>query len=193
MVFIKYDSNRPLSGLLSYFYYKNLTNFYEIDAGTGTDGKEPSILFKRDKDECDFWYGTSSRPNLTIKLKHRLLLTNYEIENAGCSTKARTFPKAFNLFGSNNGKDWTLIDNQTNQNFCGEIVCATRNISEYSIKNHVPFRFFRMQSTNNSGGQSYLILRSIEMYGFLMSNSLLSMMKANINYCYLILILMIYR
>ena len=158
MVFIKYDSNRPLNGLLSYIYYKNLSNFYEIDAATGAEGKEPSILFKRDKDECDFWYGTSSRPNLTIKLKHRLLLTNYEIENAGCSTKGRSYPKAFNLFGSNNGKDWTLIDNQTSQSFCDEKVCTTRNISEYSIKNRVPFRFFRMQSTKNSKEKRNLVI-----------------------------------
>ena len=167
MVFFGYNSSRPLEGILSYIYYKKASSFFKIDAAIGGESYEPYILLERNKDECALWYGSN---NWTIKLKRKVLLTNYEFENAGCSYINRTFPLDFNLYGSNDGNTWHLIDSRDNQSFCNNVYCDTNVIFEYSIRYPQPFCYFRIQNVRNSQEHYYLILRSFEMYGFLMND-----------------------
>ena len=136
MVFFGYNSKNPLSGILSYIYYKKSKNFFEIEASMGSDSSSPDFLLQRDKDICGLWYGSQ---NWSIKLQKKLLLTNYELENSGCEAIGRTHPIDFNILGSNDGKTWKNIDKRTDQKFCETVDCYNPIVFEYSIEHPEPF------------------------------------------------------
>lgn len=171
MVFIGYNSSRPLDGILSYIYYNKSSSFYKITASKGKESYNNDFLLRRNKDECGLWYGVNESQNWTIKLTKKLLLINYEFENAGCSKLNRTYPVDFNLLGSNDGETWTVLDSRTNQLFCNTKTCKDNIIFEYSIQYPRPFYYFRIQNIKNSNNYEYMILRSFEMYGQLITNA----------------------
>ena len=166
MISIKYNEKDPLNGILSNFY-KISSDFVGFNASLGPSSARQSIVVERNQDNCLFWYGKTTDGNFTIILKHKLLLTDYVLMNAGCSSASRSYPEAFNLYGSNDNKKWTLIDERTNQKFCGTPGCTAGNSKKYSINIHKPFTHFKFVSLINSESQSYtyFIMRQIEFFG----------------------------
>ena len=166
MTYVKFNKNDPLNGILSNFY-KMSPDFISFNSTLGGYSSNQSIVVERNQSECLFWHGRQSDGNFTIILKQKLLLTDYVLENAGCSSSTRSHPEEFNLYGSNDNKKWTLIDKRTDQKFCGKPGCDTGVIQNYTIKTPKPFTHFKFESSRNSEDQNrdYFIMRQIEFFG----------------------------
>ena len=67
-------------------------------------------------------------------------------------------PKSWTFKGSNNGTDWTTLDTQTNQSFGS-------TWRTFNFTNSNPYRYYRLDVTENNGHGTYLIIKEVELYG----------------------------
>lgn len=97
-------------------------------------------------DKIDTKYQVKNQSQLWMQYKaaSRYNLTSYSISSA--DTDLASTPKSWNLYGSLNGNDWTLIDKQENQSF-GEL----KSTQIYSCMPESPYQYFKIEISENNG------------------------------------------
>ena len=132
-------SSIPAQGLNGYYASALFNNNFTHSATTGKRfimevGNLPL------KVDYDFGEGTPR------------VVTSYKVwfgQSAGAQYADRA-PKAWKFYGSNDkdNNDWTLLDERTNENGWSHVVQAR----SYSFENVVPYRWYRIEITENNGG-----------------------------------------
>ena len=95
---------------------------------------------------------------------HRVFLTNYTIMSY--KTDKENHPKKWSIEGSNDGQNWTVIDEEEECRFLN----GASRVYTFSIpnENQQDFRFIRIiQTGENWAGHHHLLFDSIEFYGVL--------------------------
>ena len=132
-------SSIPAQGLNGYYASALFNNNFTHSATTGKRfimevGNLPL------KVDYDFGEGTPR------------VVTSYKVwfgQSAGAQYADRA-PKAWKFYGSNDkdNNDWTLLDERTNETGWSHVVQAR----SYSFENVVPYRWYRIEITENNGG-----------------------------------------
>ena len=132
-------SSIPAQGLNGYYASALFNNNFTHSATTGKRfimevGNLPL------KVDYDFGEGTPR------------VVTSYKVwfgQSAGAQYADRA-PRAWKFYGSNDkdNNDWTLLDERTNETGWSHIVQAR----SYSFENVVPYRWYRIEITENNGG-----------------------------------------
>ena len=116
-----------------------------------------------------YWSIDGSK-TINITFDSPFLLSGYALSNGFQNSKTgNTFPSEWKIYGVTENEN-ILLDEQSNQQFCGENVarCFNESVKGYSIKlQYRAFKKFIFEQTKNSGGFEYLFLRSFDLFGTL--------------------------
>lgn len=161
-VLIEYK-NEPFEGIINHFN-KNSNIKEEIDISFSSRESEKvdqwRIIRSEEKEAC-FYTEIEENPFICIEFKkHTIIPTHYTIR-AGADNSN---PRKFVIEGSNNNKDWTLIDKNKN---CTELRDRIA-VHTFSIKKEVakPFKFIRIRHYGiNWNNRNLLQIRSLEFFG----------------------------
>jgi sialate O-acetylesterase len=100
------------------------------------------------------WFTTVSPTASPVWLKYQFgngaawTVTRYDIASA--NDVAQRDPKDWQLLGSNDGANWTVLDTRTGESFASRFLNKT-----YTFTNTTPYRYHRLNVTANSGGSAY--------------------------------------
>jgi alpha-L-fucosidase 2 len=72
-------------------------------------------------------------------------ITQYKLTSS--TGNAGADPRDWQLLGSNNGSDWTVLDSRTNETFT-----ARTQAKRFAFPNAIPYRFYRLNITGTAGG-----------------------------------------
>ena len=137
--YIHFNQNDTLNGIFVYLneYYPEL---FEIEATTHNDvaGTSPRDITKRNRSKTEYW-ATAHDPEMIISFTHPILLTSYTIENAGLG---HTWMMNWTLFGSNNKRNWKLIDQRKCEIFCQELPTMAGNCQDSTNLSFFINRYF---------------------------------------------------
>ena len=121
-------------------------------------------------DNKKYWAVDGSK-NITINFNEPFLLSGYAISNGVQDSTGNTFPTAWKLYGFDNETNKRiLLNKQTNQEFCGKRnkACKTESVKGFYISfQYRAFKSFIFEQTTNSGGNDYIFMRSIDLFGTL--------------------------
>ena len=111
---------------------------------------------------------------INITFDSPFLLSAYSICNKVHTSYSNSFPKEWILYGQSltNPEKFYVLDNQNNQQFCGERTsCREEQIKTYDTttvyRKMKPFKTFIFHQLKNSYNYSYILLRAIDFYGTL--------------------------
>lgn len=82
---------------------------------------------------------------VSFKLDSARVLGKYSITSA--NDEDGRDPKSWTLYGSADGKEYTVIDRQSNQKFAGRGLMVT-----YTVQNPVAYQYYKLEITENNGG-----------------------------------------
>ena len=171
MKHIKYNAKDKLDGIFNYF--NRINKPYLFDAkGTilpdNANAQEPLFVTKRDQPAQYFWASDQSSPFILFSFSYSVRVTGYTLTSAGSSSLQHSYPEEFVVEASNNLANWKQLDYQTNQKFCEQEQCYSSNTTHYEINNRYFGHYIRITNIKNSAyDDAYLILRSVEFFGFL--------------------------
>jgi hypothetical protein len=106
------------------------------DADNAADGDETTSWFSGKTDHPSWLQYQFSGPAWAI--------TRYQLTSS--ADDSTTDPLDWQLLGSNNGADWTVLDNRTNETFS-----ARRQSKQYDFPNETPYWFYRLNVTAMAG------------------------------------------
>ena len=107
------------------------------DAENAIDGDETTSWFSGNADHPVWLQYQFSGPTWAI--------TRYQLTSS--ADDSTTDPLNWQLLGSNDGTNWTVLDSQTNEMFS-----ARRQTKEYDFANETPYGFYRLKVTAAAGG-----------------------------------------
>lgn len=111
-----------------------------------------------------YWF-SANEPNSWIKFDFKdysLQLTNYTIKSDG---NGANHLQTWVIEGSNDNKNWDLIDRKSTKALCENYVIKT---FKCSAKNSMGYRYLRLKQTGeNSNCLNYLMISNIELFGML--------------------------
>ena len=127
-------------------------------AGTTASGAFNKVV---DVIGSDGWQGatkanmTESPEWLRLDFPYMVKLSRYEIlsRNGGLPFSRYDFPNTFQVQGSNDGTNWTMIDSQTNQAI---LISQAYQTLAYTVSTTLFFRYYRLYITGvgaNNGGR----------------------------------------
>ena len=158
--FLHYNESDPLNGIFA-FLNKNFSTFFEIEASNRDSGVFAREITKRDHDESYSYWATNSDPEMIITFNHPILLTSYTIENA----KSHTWMMNWTLFGSNNKKQWEILDKRKGEMFYDHytsdiygLYCPVNTNKSYFVENPKIFSHFKIRNDYNSCNNVYIIM-----------------------------------
>ena len=152
---------RNSEDLKGIFFYSDVEYQFIAETGHGNVSQLSHYLEAK-----DYWCSSDEKPQVTIKFKYPVLITNYSI----IKRRANTFPTAFILYGKQNGR-FVEIDKRSNQKFNGDTTNANNNLSvTYQPSSSILTKEVLLKQTENSDGHKYLLLRALEFYGVVCKN-----------------------
>ena len=172
MFHIRYDKDNELNGIFVFLRQEGLSNTFIVNGTTLThdDSRGPEFVTQRNQPEHLFWASDDNSPFITFSFKYPIKLTDYTLTNAGYSGLAHSYPLEFIVEVSDNNKTWIQKDHQKDQHFCQDTQCFTPNTRHYEMKTDFIHYFKILNVKNSYFGDSYLILRSVELFGYLNLN-----------------------
>lgn len=153
--------NQDFDGIFNYLKNKSdLNNEVNMSYSSINNGRSMNIFNYNSSDR----FGSDNFENswLRIELKnHQIIPTNYTIK-----TSSMRQPKNWVIEGSNDCSNWEIIDKNQNCSLMnGNSVTHTFNIDE---SHHKKFKYLQIRQTGpNWENTNYLMIESIEFYGFL--------------------------
>ncbi|CAM3399326.1 GH92 family glycosyl hydrolase [Isoptericola cucumis] len=93
------------------------------------------------------WFAGSPTAHATYELAEPAAIATYALASA--NDAADRDPRAWRLQGSDDGEEWTTLDERANQTFTDRF--ETR---QFTVAEPRPFRFYRLDVTENSGSQA---------------------------------------
>lgn len=153
-------SSSPFEGIINYFNNQsNLKN--EIDLSYSSKNGELWGIFIYDGKRRQFYTDIKEDPWLCIEFKqHEIKPTHYTIRS-GCDSDN---PKSFTFEGSNDKKEWKILDTENEINYLkDELSVHTFSISTQTNQS---FKYLRLHLTgNNWCDRKRLQISSIEIFG----------------------------
>ena len=98
-----------------------------------------------DGDVSTKWLAGSSEAHATYELAEPAAVATYAL--AAANDAPDRDPRSWRLLGSDNGKDWTTLDERSNQTFTDRFETRQLTVAEPQA-----FRFYRLDVTENAGG-----------------------------------------
>ena len=142
---------------------------YQIEANPRENFPKESLdQYYEWTDNKKYWSEEGNK-TITIQFDSPFLLSGYALSNGVQNIDGSTYPTGWKIYGEINSK-FILLDEQKNQQFCGEniIKCRTEHIKGYKIKfQYRAFNKFIFEQTTNSENQDYIFMRSIDLFGTL--------------------------
>ncbi|MEC0183577.1 ran-binding protein 10 [Paenibacillus peoriae] len=116
-------------------------------------------------------WGTSSVSGwLSYEFDNAKIVNKYVLYFGGYQTNNHTIgaelPSTWTFEGSNDGKEWTVLDSKTNFNYLKDYKPGK---NEFDISNPQPFKIYKINVTKNnggSGGQVNLSIHEMEIWGY---------------------------
>ena len=116
------------------------------------------------------YWSTNDNKNISITFNSLFLLSGYAISNAVIAERGNSYPSGWKLIGVdvNTGKN-VVLDKQENQTFCGESnLCVDEFVKGYRVNHsYKAFKEFIFEQTAQGANESYLFIRSIDLFGTL--------------------------
>jgi hypothetical protein len=103
---------------------------------------------------------SSSPPSLYLKTPVAFVLRYYSIQARTDATYYTQVPISWKLYGSMDGKYWTLLDTQTSQSF------TSGSVNTYYISNIAPYNYYQVKSYRiQSSSNSTVTIGEVRYYG----------------------------
>lgn len=162
---------RNFSGIFNYLGVHDKSAITMTSDGTIT-GDLTDSLFKpyESKAMIDVDESKNPAPHFTIDFsRYKAYVTNYQMQTIAGSTP----PVAWNIKGSNDNKEWSLLDEKSNQD---ELICERntnynhqckgRDTTFYSLANPIgPFRYIKYTCIKNRINNLDIRIGGFELYG----------------------------
>jgi hypothetical protein len=173
LIFRSADSDSPWSGLICYLRERCGGNVHE-------KGIVDITCSSRDYHQCweivnydwNSYFYTANSANSWIQFDFKdrsVSLSHYALKSDGQNCHHLL---QWQLSGSNNGNEWTIVDERNTQELNGNYVTkmyhcsATSSVSQY-------YRYIRLTQTGkNSSGSDYLMLANIEFFGSMVNSAM---------------------
>lgn len=167
----KYDSNQHFNGIFHNFG-KNSNGIISNDvnitsSSAGTDYRQPTNVVLYNNSSRDSFYSINMPDQwICFELKnHQLIPSCYEILSSPFP-KGNYHPKSWVIEASNDGNNWTIIDEQNNCSCLNDK--SVIHCFPIKTKDNKSFRYFRFHSTGeNWRNDNIIMFHSIEFYGSL--------------------------
>ena len=166
--FIHYNENDKLNGIFVYLneYYPKL---FEFQTSKQITDNGALVLTKRDPNKPTYWATANNDPEMIISFTHPILLTSYTFENAG---SGYSWMMNWTIFGSNDKRNWKLIDQRKGEIFCDSpysntlgLHCFDTKTISYFVDNPKFYSQFKIRNDLNSCDEKYIIMHSLEFHG----------------------------
>src|SRR5260370_10625030 len=118
---------------------------WTASAGSAARGARANNAF--DGNEATAWWSGKTNGPVWLQYQFNGLawpITQYKLIS---STNANTNPRDWQLLGSNDGSNWTMLDGRTNETFT-----VPGQMKRYAFSNHTPYRYYRFNFTATMGG-----------------------------------------
>lgn len=166
----KYDSNQHFNGIFHNFGKNSngiISNDVNITSSADTDYRQPKNVVQYNNSSRDSFYSINMPDQwICFELKnHQLIPSCYEILSSPFP-KGNHHPKSWVIEASNDGKNWTIIDEQNNCSYLNDK--SVIHCFPIETKDNKSFRYFRFHSTGENWYHYNIIMfHSIEFYGSL--------------------------
>lgn len=159
-------SNNPFNGIFAYFWEKcqgnpHLKGSLTVSSSSSCRNNDYDVINPAFN---GYWF-SANEPNSWIMFdfqKYSLQLKNYTIKSDG---NGANHLQSWVIEGSNDNKNWTLIDRKSTKALCENYVIKT---FQCNVKNSSSYRFVRLkQIGENSNYLNYLMISNIEFFGTL--------------------------
>jgi len=110
----------------------------------------------------DCWITASGTTTgwLAIQCQSAITATSYKITSRSYSDATTCSPKSWYFQGSNNGANWTTLDQRSNIS-----TWTAAETKEFSVASPVAYAYHRLYVTANCGNASYMGLGELELIG----------------------------
>ena len=148
----------PVNEITKHTFIAQSTHLHEGAANTLFDGKYTSRWIVKPRPDAS----TGVIPTATIFLQDGGIVVNaYRLCGQTGATDLGRFPKWFKLFGSNDGTDWTLLDERQN-----ETGWKKDEQRLYMVDNANAYDRFKFEVYANNGDATYTVLGELELFNF---------------------------
>ncbi|MEE3061300.1 MAG: DUF2341 domain-containing protein, partial [Verrucomicrobiota bacterium] len=108
----------------------------------------------------------SSLPNvnLTWTFTHPFRVTSYKIKGQNTNFALRG-PKAFLLYGSNNGSSWSVVDDMNSSSSNHQTNWTSDQERTFTADTPGDYKYYKLQETQASGSDTYLGFREVDLIG----------------------------
>lgn len=162
-----YESNKEFNGILNYLRSKSngkIESEVNITASTYQNSHEPWYVVLYEDQSKQFF--TNNTPNSWICFDfkdHKVIPTNYTCKAHDTGLNG-DHPKSWVIEGSNDNKEWTVIDEQKDSDFLnGSYLVHTFNIEN---KDEKKFQYIKMRLIGPNCNNCHEIkLNAFELYG----------------------------
>ena len=164
-----YREEDKLNGIFV-FLNANYVNAFTIEVSTHENSAStPYDITRRDNDNDDsFWYSDNDN-EMIFSFRYPILLDGYTIENAGYY---HSWMANWTIFGSNDKRNWELIDQRQGEIFCDSpysntlgLHCFDTKTISYFVDNPKFYSRFKIRNDLNSCDEKYIIMHSLEFHG----------------------------
>ncbi|MFD2728380.1 GH92 family glycosyl hydrolase [Enterococcus camelliae] len=139
--------SKSMSNTISQLLTGNVTNLVDTATiqGSSDNGEKESKGKIFDNDLGTKWLSRDSLPVwVSFSLKQEKIINSYSI-TSGDDASGRD-PKNWEFYGSSDGKNWVLLDTQSNQTWSGRL-----QEKNFNFKNDVAYKYFKLNITQNNG------------------------------------------
>ena len=163
-------SKNNLNGVFN-FLQKNSNIEEEVKVTSSSyGGGDWHQLIQIDNSNNNFYTNNENNPWICFEFKkHQIIPTSYTIKSCNASYPyGNQYPKNWIIEGSEDNKNWEIIDEQQNCEFLkGSNYTHTFSIKKKNNSNEKEFKFIRIRHIGNCWNNSYnaLNISSIELYG----------------------------
>ena len=171
-----FKEDDKLNGVFTYLNQKRLKTF-RIEATVHETVPLTTAYDITERDNSEnfvYWASARGSQEMIISFRKPILFTGYTFENAG---SPYSWMMSWTIFGSNDRSQWENIDHQEDEIFCQNnsthptgFICAEpnpRSNISYLIKEPKYYSHIKIQNDKNSVTGNYIILRSLEFFGFI--------------------------